>query len=263
MATPKEATPVATTFKKPKERSAAYAAFTLASSLEFTKNIYSNFGTSSYNTRETIAKFLKKSAEYLKQPISTAVQYGFLELKSNVGYKPSARFMELYKQDDETIVRKTLLAAFKEPKLNRTLLDKYKGDIVPPLPVLANNLFRNHGIIENTAEKAANIFLQNLDDLQLLSPERKLIDPDSEESETVIPVKSEDTEVKDEVIDEYAEGRLKKETEPVSDLSFIIEVPLQGNRKAKILCPIDVNDKDLKKIRRVIKSYMDEEDEDD
>jgi hypothetical protein len=249
--------------KKPTGRSVAYPAFTINSSREFTQTIYSHFGANSFNTRETIAKILKKSPEVLKAPISACVQYGLLEMRSSIGYKPTSRFMDLYKQDDNEVYRSAMISCLKEPELYAVLLDAYKGDIVPTLPVLANSLFKRHKILENVSEKVATIFLQNLEDLNLIAPDRKLLDPEqqndlliSNESETQIA-----SESKQQSIPTYENKVESPDITPITEPGlFIIEVPLINNRKAKILCPMDYTTKDLKKIMKVLDAYVDEDD---
>ena len=253
------------TYKKPTGRSVAYPAFTINYSKEFTQTIYSHFGGNSFNTRETIAKILKKSAEVLKAPISACVQYGLLEMRSKVRYKPTSRFMDLYKQDDQKIYRETMLACLREPELYTTLLDAYRNDIVPALPVLANNLFKRHKILENVSEKVASVFLQNLEDLSLIDNERKLLDPESVSIEQNIDkpqaVESEPESELDKAYAALAKGKIPAhlQTQVDDPELFIIEVPLIDNRKAKILCPMDYTTKDLKKIIKVIEAYIDEE----
>jgi len=247
--------------KKPAARSVAYTAFTIEYGRDFTQNIYSHFGGNSFNSRETIAKILKRSPELLKSPISSCVQYGLLEMRSKVGYKPTARFMDLYKQDDPEIYRNTMIACLKSPPLYATLLESYKGDIVPSLNVLANSLFKKHGILENASEKVASVFLQNLEDLGLIGADRKLLDLDKKPDEINAERLDDNGAEKGSQVDQDLDLKDKHDsksgkTPPVNDLSFIIEVPLADNRKAKILCPMDVNDKDLTKILRVISSYM-------
>jgi hypothetical protein len=247
-------------YKKPVVRSVAYPAFTLEYAIEFTKNIYLNFGTSGFNSRETIAAVLKKSAEYLKSPISTCVQYGLLDMKSKVGYKPSELFMSIYKQLDEEVLRSAMIECLKGPKLYSILIEKYKGNIVPSLTALSTNLFKNHDIAENTSEKAASVFLENLKFLDLISRDNTLIDLEksTEESPVIMPLETLESPIlqsndrKNHNLDDNMKG-----FDTLS--SFIVEVPLGENRKAKVLCPIDVNNRDWKKIIKVLNSYIDDD----
>jgi hypothetical protein len=250
--------------KKSIGRSVAYPASTINNSREFTQTIYSHFGGNSFNTRETIGKILKKSPQILKAPISACVQYGLLEMRSSIGYKPTPRFMDLYKQDDPDIYREAMISCLKEPELYSTLLDLYKGDIVPALPVLANSLFKKHKIIENVSEKAASIFLQNLEDLDLIGNDRKLLDLDLKPTPNIEKLQE------DEVIDDDAkkepenkfEEQTRQDKEPIIDINpelFVIEVPLINSRRAKIICPMDYTTKDLKKIMKVLGAYIDDD----
>ncbi|MBT2563920.1 hypothetical protein J7E50_20820 [Pedobacter sp. ISL-68] len=251
-----------TDFTKAVVRSAAYPSQTMETAFEFTKKIYNAFGSSSHNTRESIAKVLNMSPNYLTVPLSNATQYGFLEMKSKIGYNPTELFIRYYKPETEDEKWQAQLESFRSPKLYEVLLNIYAGSHMPSVDALAVTLFRKHNIAENTSKKAAEIFIENLKFLNLIDGNNKMksLGEVSSKIETITP-EFEDYTSTDTPSSSFKQlGTSHEEYQPITltdDLSLGIK--LQDGRRAKLIYPDGIVNADWDKIIRVISAMKDDE----
>ena len=139
---------------KSKQRSNAYPSYTILDCIELTKNIYTQFGNSSYQTRDKIAKVLNCAPDTLNKKLSSCGQYKLLDLKAKEGYKPTVRFISIHKPLSEDERKQALLDCLKSPKIYATLLEQYSNNFVPNLLELSTNLYRNHSIFVKAADTA-------------------------------------------------------------------------------------------------------------
>lgn len=151
------------------KRSNSYPSYTIAECLELTKVIYSNFGDSIYVSRIQIAKVLNKAEPTIQTLVSSAGQYGFLEVKPKDGYKVSSAYRKIHKPlPDTTEKEDALYEAFLRPKLYQGIIEGISEGQQLKVAGLATILFRSHGISENVCEKAAEVFIENARFLELL-----------------------------------------------------------------------------------------------
>jgi len=246
--------PVATTpqHKKVVERSNSYPAFSIEYAFELTKKIYLQFGSSTHNTRETIAKVLKMSPNYLIIPLSTATQYGLLEMKSKIGYNPTALFVQYYKPESDEEKRNAQIECLKSPKLYDALLNAYKGNKLPSAQALATGLFRRYNIAENASLKAAEIFIENLKNLSLLDEENNLLDLEQivPTIEDIKPPPIAEPVAPNNFSNNGGSFPMADNNKMSSDLSMGIK--LIDGRKATLIYPENITDNDWDKIIRVI-----------
>ena len=245
-----------------KNRSSSYPYYTIEKSFEFVKKMYGTFGSSSFHTREEIAEVFKMSVGNLTIPISTAVQYGLIELKMKVGYKPSSLFIKYYKPESDEEKRLAKLDCLAHPKLYKALVEQYSNNIVPTVDAIATTLFRKYNIAENASKKAAQTFVDNLKLLNLISEDNMLRQlsetPENIEEVDVLEPESDDKvdriphqqfkQIGSQVIDSY---------QLTEDLSMAIK--LQNGRRAKLIYPEGITDSEWDKIIRVIGAMKDDD----
>lgn len=156
------------------QRSAAYPSFTLIDSLELAKKIYKAFSSNYRASREQIAEALGYGRNSVNIKLSTAVQYGLLDMVSKQGYQVTPLFVRWHRPISEQDEQDSLIEAFKQPTLYQKLLQTFEGDILPPLRPLASILLQNHNISEKACDKAAEIFVENAKIVNALNEERLL-----------------------------------------------------------------------------------------
>lgn len=152
-------------------RSNAYPSQTVLDSFNFTSKVFEGFGKKDFNSSEVISEYLKKSPETLKSAFSTASQYGLLEMKKKVGYRPSTLFHQIKYFEHETEKKSKEIECFKKPTLYAQLIGKYQNERLPALQALRSIIIRDYGIMEGGADRAVNIFTENLKYLNLLDGE--------------------------------------------------------------------------------------------
>lgn len=157
-----------------KQRSAAYPSYTLEDSLEFSEKIYKNYGSSYRAKREEIAGALGYSVGSLTQKISSASQYGLLDMISKEGYQVTDLFVKYFRPISEKAKKEAIVQAFKSPPLYENLLAVFDNNILPPVAPLANILLQKHSISEKACDKAAEIFEQNIIFVGGLNQDRRI-----------------------------------------------------------------------------------------
>jgi len=249
----KQVAPNVADHKKTIERSISYPAFSIEYAFDLTRKIYLQFGSSAHNTRETIAKVLRMSSNYLTIPLSTATQYGLLEMKSKIGYNPTSLFVQYYKPESEEEKRGAQLQCLKNPKLYDALLNAYKGNKLPSAQALATTLFRRYNIAENASLKAAEIFIDNLKTLSLLDEENNLLDPEQTElvANDSIP---QDINNSNNLNNNTA--AIPTTNQSLTDLSMGIK--LNDGRKATLVYPENITDNDWDRIIRIINAMKED-----
>lgn len=156
----------------PHGRSAAYPSVSIKESIDFSGQIYENFGTKSFTKEEDISTVLKKSYSTLKPKYSSACQYGLLELKYKLGYKPSQAYLDIRNPRSEAEERATLLKCFQSPPLYRKLIEKYDNGIIPVKIGLRAYLIKDFGITESAVDACLEVFFDNAISLKVMNEER-------------------------------------------------------------------------------------------
>jgi len=236
------------------KRSSPYPSSTIPDSIEFATRIYKNYGSSYRATREEISTALNYSAGSLNLKISTAVQYGLLDLKSKEGYKVTNLFVRFYRPISPEDSNEALIEMFKNPPLYSEMVNSFEGNILPPLKPLANILLQRHNISESACDKAAEIFEENANFINALNNERVFeanrFLTKKHENEEVAEVEE---EIPNEVIIVDSGEKTKQEySSKPSQQSFSgslnpipHNIPLKGKRPAQLLLPSDVGSNDF------------------
>lgn len=247
--------------KSQRFRSVAYPSYTIRESFDLVKRINQQFGNSNFNTREDIAQELDMSVGNLLMKLSTATQYSLLEMKSKEGYKPSAIFTSIYKPLSDEEKRKAEIECLRSPEIYKKLIDHYTGKQLPAIGGLSILLYRSYKVSEDASAKAAKIFLENLDDLEMVDSENRLRESFSDE-----PIQVEVLENDKHTDAAYVTDTPRKQISnqiTVTDISSEvvstappIPIFLKGQgRIAKLLLPVDFDNADLDYIIKVIGAH--------
>lgn len=232
-----------TKIKKESRRSNAYPSITLKEAIELAEFIYKNSGHS-FVKLEDIAKLTNKSIGSMSQKIGSAVQYGLLELKSGTGYRPSELLKRILKPINELEKEVCLIEAFKTPRLYNDLINRFDGSALPSEIILPNILERDNSIYDEAAKRAAQVFLENVDFLELRNNHNELVLEKKFNKET--NNNSLEEQGQEEAINSNPEEAKPKTIvrEESSEL-LKIEIGLTGGKKAIIYYPHDLSPLDV------------------
>jgi hypothetical protein len=95
-----------------------------------------------------------------------------LELKKGDGYKPTETFYKITRGRTEDDKRVAKILSLKNPTIYSDLIEKYDGQELPT--DLASIFYWDYKITEAAKDGAAKIFLENVQDLNLLSEDGRL-----------------------------------------------------------------------------------------
>jgi hypothetical protein len=250
-----------TTEKKSQRfRSVAYPSNTIKESVELTRKINQQFGNSTFNKREDIADQLEAGVGTLLTKLSTAVQYGLLEMKSGEGYKPSDLFTRIYKPLNDDERRNSEVECLLNPELYKKLTDHYANKQLPAIGGLAILLYRSYKVSEDASEKAAKVFLENLTELDLIDSDNRLKSfddferrptPEEAFAEPVpTPIYSNAMPVRKEIT---GKSNIVNIDSQLAGSAPPIPIFLKGdNRVAKVVLPIDFDNDDIDRVIKVL-----------
>jgi hypothetical protein len=217
--------------------------------LDFASKVYKIYGSSYRATREEIATALNYSAGSLNLKISTAVQYGLLDLKSKEGYIVTDLFVRWNRPISEEDKNEALKEIFKNPSLYSELLESFNGNILPPIKPLANVLLQKHNISNSACDKAAEIFEENANYISALTEERRLILDREIELADAEEVFEEIPKINRPPMDLPAmrqePEKSESKTNPIFQDSIPYNIPLKGKRPAQLLVPSDIQSRDF------------------
>lgn len=232
-----------------RQRSAAYPSYLISECFDFVKSIYSSFGSSTHVSREQIAKILGKSASAILMKLSSSNQYGLIEMKKNDGYKPSDLFLRMYKPLNESEKRNAEIECLRSPTLYQTLVGEFSNGKLPNTVGLSVILFRKYGIAEAVSEKAAELFIENVKALNLITSEG-MLSLSSGISNTNDSNQTNDESVNQEQKIVLVEKQEQKYQPAIGQHSF--PIPLKGRRKAALIIPDDMTQEDFETITKWI-----------
>jgi hypothetical protein len=155
--------------KSTRIRSVAYPSNTIEHCIALTSTIFKLFGNV-FATRKAISEKTEISDSHLQTQLSSCVQYGLLELKSNEGYKHTLLFTKIYKPLPSEKKEDALLEAFKNPELYKSIIKNHNQETLTAIG-LSIILFRNHKVSESASHLASKIFIENANGLGLLNEE--------------------------------------------------------------------------------------------
>lgn len=246
--------------KLPRIRSVAYPSNTIEHCIKLVSNIYKIFGSSIYIARDQIAKKLNISESHIQTQLSSCVQYGLLELKAKLGYKPTKLFTKIYKPLPNEDVRLSKIEAFSQPELYQKIISEYNGEI-HTIDALATILFRNLKVSESASTFAAKVFIENAKDLLLIDEEGLFQISTSKNVDTVEVLEeiTEDIIKDDEPEVKYLPPPSKSSEENHVNKSFKhppIPIFCEDGSVAELYLPNGFNKPDVERVVNVLKAYL-------
>ncbi len=212
--------------------------------IDFVGKIYNELGVNLFHSREDIAELHGLEVTSIKQVLSTAQQYGLLDLKHGTGYKVSPLFIRIHKPLNDAEKTLSIVESLRNSEVISKLLDDYNGHSVPSLHGITNNVERSFGFKESIAQRVAEIFGKNLNDFNLINSQNQLALSNGEK-----PKVQENTPP--------PKPPSKDENLNADENLVIITIPLRG-KKAFLHLPNDYTDIDLKRVSRFVDALKDD-----
>lgn len=249
--------------RKKSDRSSPYPSFTIEYCLDVAQRVYSNY-PNYFATRENIAELFGVSADNMIMKVSSCVQYGLLERKVNEGYKATELFLTIHKALNEKESQDALLDCFRSPKLYQNLMAGFENKAIPSEKALSNILVRFHSISEKASSKAAKVFLENANFIQIIDSDGAFT-PGLEESEDVIPEVEEKEAQNVEhnvpiIVAKSESGEAGTENVVAGDgyfTPFPIPLSIKKKRFAQLIIPNDIEKDEFEKITDWIRRLKD------
>lgn len=181
---------------KESKKRISYVSKDLKSMIDFVARVYNQLGHTAYNSNKAIATVHGLSPDSIKQHLTSAQQYRLLEIKHGTGYKITDHFQKLYLPKTDNEKRSAVIESLKNPETYQQIFKDYEYHVVAPDGV-KNHFIRSFGFKEDIAIRAAQVFLENLKDFELLDGRGVLTS--GMPSKPVVPeIKPEGEEIKDE-----------------------------------------------------------------
>jgi hypothetical protein len=248
--------------KTPRIRSVAYPSSTIKNCVAFVEKIDKEFTSVAYTPKESISKNIGMSGGSFFMLLSSCVQYDLLELKQNLGYKPTAQFKKIQKPLPTETVQDFYLECLGHPPLYKKLIAEFKDKQLPTESGLSNILDRIYEVKGNAASIAAKVFLKNLSALDLVREGNILkIDfytpftVENEVGELGIE-KPNSTIILSQVLSTpKKKEELQKKEEGVNNFK---EIPVfyKNGTEGKVVLPINFTDDDLRRVINVMNGYL-------
>jgi hypothetical protein len=223
------------------------------SMIDFVSVVYKMLGHTDYHSNKAIATAHGLSPDSIKQQLTSCQQYRLLEIKFGTGYKVTDLFKKIFLPFNDTERRTAIIESLKSPETYSQLFKEYEYHILPPVSGIKNHFVRNFGMKEDIAEKAAQIFIGNLYDNDLLDNRGVLI--------SAMPIKPKESDVTPDTKEqlpptlvEVLTGQVKPQvTQPVDDGLFELPIPLPNKRKAYLRYPLEnLTRKDINVIAKAL-----------
>lgn len=235
--------------KKEGKKRVSYVFRDHLSMVEFVSGMYRNLGHTDYHSNKAIAAAHQLSPDSIKQQLTCCQQYRLLEIKHGVGYKITELFLRIFLPVNDSEKRVAVIESLKSPDTYQQLFKEYEYHIVPPLSGLKNHFVRNFNFAPAIAEKAAQVFIENLKEYDLLDPRGVLT--------SAMPAKPKEPEViKDKPpVTPVIPGVVPPAytPPPPDDGLFELPIPLPNRRKAYLRYPLEnLTRKDINVITKAL-----------
>lgn len=220
----------------------------------FIGNIYKRYGDVEILSNQKIADVNNLSPNSIKQILSTCQQYGCLQNVHGKGYKITDIFTKIFHPENEEERVSAIIECIKNVRFYIPLFNDYNEKVVPSIDGLQNRFIREFKMKPHIAKNAAEIFLQNLKDFNLINQRNILIFRNEfrssftqAENSTTEPINQSSAGVK-------SSNKITKDNSDEEQVK--IPIRLKENRMAYLSFPNDFTDEDLRKIFRVVKAYI-------
>ena len=247
------------------EKRTSYVSRSHKSMVEFVATIYKSLGRTEYHSNKAIAAIHQLSPASIKQQLTSCQQYRLLEIKFGTGYKVTELFNRIYLPINDSEKRAAVVESLKSPDTYQQLFKEYEYHIVPPVSGIKNHFVRNFQYKDDIAEMAAETFIENLHDYNLLDNRGVLISAMAVKSNTNTANNENDN--KAEIKPQELPTPSNSAPEPVKpdDGLFELPIPLPNRRKAYLRYPLEnLTKKDIKVITKALEfiaSSLDDENE--
>jgi hypothetical protein len=246
-------TPVNTSVDNDKERQ-SYPVKTFKVIEPFVGNVYKKYGNTEIISNQKVADANNLAANSIKQMLSTSQQYTSLRNFHGKGYQVTEEFTHIYHPENEDEKLQLIVKCLKDVPFYRPLFNDYEDKAVPSIEGLQNRFIREYKMKEHIAKNAAEIFIQNLKDFNLLNARNILILPTSNNSAAAANSVNngngnhnsnpKNTDNNNEDSEENNENNIK------------IPIRLKGGRMAYLSFPAKFEDDDIKKMFKILKAYL-------
>ncbi|MEL6673520.1 MAG: hypothetical protein AAFR61_15055 [Bacteroidota bacterium] len=245
------------------KRSKSFPAYTLQQSIDFASELRTSLGES-YISIESIEDHKGVKYDAFKQKLSSCNQYGLLEKKQRVGYKPTDLLKEILYPDNDKEKTEKRIQAFSRPPFCDFIIRKYNNEIFPVKAGLRNIVIRHYGITENSVAKSLDVLYKNIEELELLDSENRLVVPvptfvDEVNSSFTSSIGSRDhTGSVDQnsipKTNDKEEDKVSDERDSINKNNDFLEIPihLDSNRSALLHVPRDLKPDELEYLKEVV-----------
>lgn len=218
--------------------------------VSFVERIYTELGSSDYHGNEDIAKAHNLAIPSIKPTLSTAQQYGLLELKHGVGYKVTPLAIKIFHPENDSEKIASIIESLKSSDLFNDLINQFNGQVVPSLNGVTNILIRRFDFKSIIAEKVAEIFIDNLKQYNLINPKNVLV-VENKKDNGVVNNKTQES-LNNQTIDSNS-TKLDEKKFAIEPGIVDIVIPLKSsNQKAHLLIPENYKEEDLDRIAKFV-----------
>ena len=139
---------------------------------------------------------------------------------------------------------------FCAPKIYSNLIEKYDGEALPSLPILANIFMNEFGVVHTVKDIAAKVFLESAEQLGFLK-NGVLFFSDQESSANSVEEAPQEAEIAATNSSDISVASPAKD--PPSDSDYITQkIPFESGKVAEFYIPIDATQDDLLLMRDML-----------
>lgn len=241
--------------KEAKQRSEAYPVKTFNEIFSFVEKVYSTYGGTSYHTNIEVAGAVGLATATIKQPLSTAQQYGLLENKHGKGYRVTPLFQNIVLWENENDKLANIIESLRSPAIFKKFFEDYTGQVVPTIVGLKNRIQREYSLKENLAELVANIFLENLKSFNLLNSKNVLINSPAFALQRKAQIEEEEKDTTEKPATDISAAVSEPFQQKQPNTSDFIEIPIPLKSvalNATLILPRNYTTEDLQRISKFV-----------
>lgn len=213
----------------------------------FVGNVYKKYGDNGVHSNQTIAEANNLSTNSIKQTLSTSQQYGTMQRIHGEGYRVTDRFTKIFHPENEDQRNQAIIECIKGVPFYIPLFADYNEKIVPSIEGLTNRFVREFKMKSHIAKNAAEVFLRNLRDFNLITSRGVLmLKSEIKQPDNSLPKTPNDTN----------DGFKLQNSNVIKGDDVKIPIRLKGGKMAYLSFPSDFTDEDLIKIFKVLKAYI-------
>lgn len=245
----------------------SYVSKDLKSIIDFVGRIYNQLGHTTHHSNKAIATVHGLSPDSIKGHLSSAQQYKLLELKHGIGYKITEHFQKLYLPKNDNEKRVAIIESLKNAETYQPLFKDYEFHVVPS-DGIKNHFIRSYGMKDDVAMKAAQVFLDNLKDFELLDSRGVLIsglpskpvipeiNPEGQDTSDTNNGSSGNEQPQHDLPARANVNKLIFQSELDATGKKTIPIYLIGNKQALFVYPDDIDEDDIELVKHQIDGVL-------